>query len=371
MNIILVEPFFTGSHRSWALGFQAFSRHRVAILSLPGRYWKWRMYGGAVSLAKQLNDLIERQKVDLLLCTDMLDLTTFLSLTRQSTAGIPIVVYFHENQITYPWSPDDADLKLGRNNQYGFLNYTTALAADRVFFNSPYHLASFLGALPDFLNQFPDFQELDRIAVIRQKSAVLPLGMDLRQLDKFKITPSNTVPLILWNHRWEYDKNPNDFFNILFQLDKEGIDFELAVLGEGYQKSPPIFAKATSVLKNRIAHFGFVQDFSTYAKWLWKSDVLPVTGHQDFFGGSVVEAIYTNTFPLLPNRLAYPMHIPAGQHPVHFYDGTKTDLYQKLKSYLLDFPNQKNKFSGQDYVKRYDWRTLAREYDEVLEQLKA
>mgnify|MGYP000456988033 CR=1 FL=1 len=37
-----------------------------------------------------------------------------------------------ENQITYPWSPQDEDVKYQRNNQYGFINYTSALAADQV-----------------------------------------------------------------------------------------------------------------------------------------------------------------------------------------------------------------------------------------------
>jgi len=49
MKILLVEPFFVGSHASWAKGYQQFSQHDVEILSLPGRHWKWRMYGGANS----------------------------------------------------------------------------------------------------------------------------------------------------------------------------------------------------------------------------------------------------------------------------------------------------------------------------------
>ncbi len=173
MTILLLEPFFSGSHKTWAEGLQKHSKHQVDLLSLPGRHWKWRMYGGAVSLSKLF--LASDLQPDLILATDMLDLTTFLALTRKRTASTPTALYFHENQITYPWSPSDQDIQLGRNNQYGFINFTSALAADAVFFNSRYHQRSFLGALPDFLRQFPDHRELEAIEQIRKKSEVLSL----------------------------------------------------------------------------------------------------------------------------------------------------------------------------------------------------
>ena len=110
MRILLVEPFHSGSHQQWAEGYQQHSQHEVQLLTLPGKFWKWRMAGGAVELANQFLNLDFRP--DLILATDMLDLPTFLSLSRKKSAGIPIAIYFHENQITYPWSPTDEDLSL-------------------------------------------------------------------------------------------------------------------------------------------------------------------------------------------------------------------------------------------------------------------
>lgn len=367
MKILLVEPFFVGSHAAWAKGYQQFSQHNVEILSLPGRHWKWRMYGGAVTLAQQMKKL--KFKPDLLLVTDMLDLTTFLALTKRQTSNIPVAIYFHENQITYPWSPTDAQNKIERNNQIGFLNYTSALAADRVCFNSDYHHDIFLDALSPFLRQFPDFQELDLVDVIRQKSSVLPLGIDLQKFDDFKVDSPNDLPIILWNHRWEYDKNPTTFFKVLFQLKKEKIDFKVVILGEKYHKFPPIFAEAKVFLKEEILHFGYAPDFATYAEWLWRADILPVTNIQDFFGGSIVEAIYCNTYPILPNRLAYPAHIPEEYHQKHFYDGTEEQLYIQLKSLLKDFKPNPAAFSGNNYVHHYDWRIFASVYDDFFSKI--
>ena len=176
MNILLIEPYFTGSHKSWALGFQKHSRHNVDILKLSGHYWKWRMHGGAVTLAKKY--LAENFSPDLIVATDMLDLTTFQALTRKKTHRIPFAVYFHENQLCYPWSPDDRDVKKNRDNHYSFINYVSALSADQVYFNSGYHMNAFFEELQRFLNHFPDYNETGSVEIIRKKSKVLPLGIN-------------------------------------------------------------------------------------------------------------------------------------------------------------------------------------------------
>jgi glycosyltransferase involved in cell wall biosynthesis len=362
MRIFLLEPFLSGSHQRWAEGLQSHSRHDIKILALPGRHWKWRMYGGAVALAAQFNQLKERP--DLILATDMLDLTTFLALTKKSSADIPTAIYFHENQITYPWSPDDADVALGRNNQYGFINYTSALVADHIFFNSNFHRNSFLEALPAFLGQFPDHKGLDNIEVIKNKSSVLPLGMDLHRFDKYKSVKNNQTPTLLWNHRWEYDKNPDLFFDSLFKLKNNGHIFNLIVLGESYKKSPPIFKKAKKELAENIFHFGYADTFEKYASLLCQSDITPVTSRQDFFGGSVVEAIYCNCFPILPKRLAFPEHLPKEIHDDHFY-GHENDFYTALEASVSKWSPTKN-FIGEKFVKKYEWNNLINKYDHTF-----
>ena len=128
MRIMIVEPFFTGSHAAWAEEYARCSRHRVDILRLGGHHWKWRMHGGAVTLARRF--LQADALPDLILASDMLDLTVFLALTRSRTAAIPAALYFHENQIGYPWSPQDQDPLARRDQHYGFINYSSALAAD-------------------------------------------------------------------------------------------------------------------------------------------------------------------------------------------------------------------------------------------------
>ncbi len=298
----------------------------------------------------------------------MLDLSTFLSLTRSHIGDARVVVYFHENQLTYPWSPEDKDVKLQRDVHYAFINYTTALSADVLWFNSQYHLNSFTEELTGFLKQFPDHQNLSTVQEIKNKSEVQYLGMDLPQPSGIK--ESNDIPVVVWNHRWEYDKNPNEFFELLIEVKEEGVPFQLIVLGESYKNSPAIFERAKEALKDEVIHFGYAPTYEGYMNLLKKADILPVTSIQDFFGGSIIEAINAGAYPLLPNRLAYPEHIPGSLKSLMVYQN-KVELKTRL-THLLQNGVDRSELDGvRKYVTRYSWEFQIQEYDSRIQDLLA
>lgn len=368
LRICLIEPFFTGSHERWANEFARHSRHQIDIISLPGRHWKWRMHGAAITLAEKYKSLETRY--DAILASDMLDLTVFLSYLRKETASIPVGVYFHENQLLYPWSPRDSDRKKRRDLHYAFINYTSALAADKLYFNSDYHRVSFLDALPAFLQRYPDFQNLNTIQSISSKAATLWLGMDLKAFDEHQCANRGSQtdkPLITWNHRWEYDKNPIGFFRILYGLLERGLDFDVALLGEGFEEEPPYFKEAKERLGDRIVQYGKVEKFSDYAKLLWQTDIALVTSHQDFFGQSMVESLYCGCHPILPNRLAYPNHIDPLGHPKCYY-GSEVEALERTVD-LIQNNTWKKPFNEGKQLARYDWSLQIENYDFNLERL--
>jgi len=374
MEILLLEPYYTGSHAEWALGYARHSSHVVRTLSLSGAHWKWRMHGGAVTLARKFHE--SGHAPDLILATDMLDLASFLSLTRSKTAGVPSAVYFHENQITYPWSPRDRDPEEKRDEHYGFVNFTAALVSDRAFFNSQYHMDAFLSELPRFLARFPDHQEIGAVERIREKSTVLPLGFEFSRLDPTTLKdPSDEKhvpgrrPLVLWNHRWEYDKNPDEFFRALRVLASRGIDFDVALLGESFDAIPSCFADAEAELGDRVVQFGYVQDRAEYARWLRRADILPVTSNQDFFGASVIEAVFCGCFPLLPERLAYPELFPAELRSSCFYKDFD-DLVRRLTTAVAQI-DRVRKISFRSVAEKFDWRRVAPTYDACFADLAA
>jgi glycosyltransferase involved in cell wall biosynthesis len=356
MRILILEPYDTGSHGVWMRGYRAHSAHEIHLLSLEGQYWQWRMLGGAVTLAGQFQAL--DLAPDLIVASDMLDLAAFLALTRPATAHTPTAVYFHENQLTYPTYPRQ---KL--QQQYAFINYLSALAADAVFFNSAFHREAFLAELPRLLRHYPDHTNLHTVDLIRRKSSVLPVGLDLRRYDDHRPAAPRDPrrpPLIVWNHRWEHDKNPEPFFAALDQLAGEGIPFEVALVGRNVRQQPVEFEEARERLGTRVVRYGYVDSFAEYARLLWEADIAGSTSNQDFFGVSVVEAIYCGCWPVLPERLNYPALVPPEWHARTIYP-TAADLAGFLRARLLDPRPAPPDLRA--HVAAFDWRVIAPRYD--------
>jgi hypothetical protein len=53
LTFLFLEPFFGGSHREFARGLVAHSRHQIDLLPLPARFWKLRMRGAALYFIKK------------------------------------------------------------------------------------------------------------------------------------------------------------------------------------------------------------------------------------------------------------------------------------------------------------------------------
>ena len=365
MRICLLEPYDTGSHHAWLKGYARGSRHAVVPLSLKGAFWKWRMHGGAVTLARRYRE--HGLGGDLILASDMLDLTTFLALTRDLTAATPVALYMHENQLTYPPRPDEK-----RDLHYGYINYASMLCADHIYFNSRHHLESWFDELPRLLRHFPDYNELQSVAELRARSTVLPLGLDLAALDAHRAERRlDGPPLIIWNHRWEYDKGPGEFFEALYALKERGLAFEVALLGEHFVRVPPEFDEARRRLGSRIVHFGYAPTYADYARWLWKGDIVVSTAQHDFFGAAIVEAIYCGCRPVLPNRLAYPEHLPPDLGDRCLYDG-QDELVEMLSHAIGERAGWADGSVGsslREWVARYDWTEMAGIYDQAFTRL--
>src|SRR5262245_22045491 len=148
-RVLFLDPYHGPSHAALSRTLQARSRHQVTLLTLPPRKWKWRMRGAALALEGPARAL---PPPDLLIVTDMLNLPETLALLRDHWgARLPVILYFHENQLTYPVSGGDE-----RDLHFGLVNIHSALSADLVLFNSRFHLEDFLGAVPKVLRQMPD-----------------------------------------------------------------------------------------------------------------------------------------------------------------------------------------------------------------------
>lgn len=330
MHILALEPYYGGSHRAFLDGWAAGSAHRFTPLTLPPHHWKWRMRHAAITLAEWVRDRWQNgERWDALWCSDMLDLATFSGLCPE-LVGLPRVVYFHENQLTYPVR-DERE----RDLHFAFTNLTTALAADHLWINSAYHRDTWLDALEALVRKMPDHSPRGAVATIRRKTSVMPPGIDLPDLPGARARGERAPgPLrILWAARWEHDKDPDTFFEALDHAADAGLEFRLSVLGESFRQVPPVFERARQRFADRLDHWGFQERRDDYAAALAAADVAVSTAQHEFFGISMAEAMAAGCRPLLPDRLAYPellADLPAETRQDFFYDGSTAGLSARL-----------------------------------------
>jgi glycosyltransferase involved in cell wall biosynthesis len=362
MRVLLIEPYYGGSHYAWAAGYARHSTHQVDLITLPARFWKWRMHGAAVTLAQAAQSLPSRP--DVILASDMLNLPAFLGLTRATLADVPVLLYCHENQLTYPLQPGET-----RDLTYGMINWLSMLAADRVAFNSAYHLEAWFEELPRLLVHLPDCTHVHLVPEVRAKSSVLPVGCDLARLDRARVEgPAGDAPILLWNQRWEYDKAPEVFFRALEILAAEYLPFRVILAGGNVRQKAAEFEAAREWLSERVVHYGWA-DAATYAHLLWQADVVVSTAVHEFFGISVVEAICCGCFPVLPRRLAYPEILPEGFHDLCLYEDFE-GLLDRLRWALTRSDEACRAARGlRDAMARYDWSVMAPRYDALLQDL--
>ena len=307
LRILYIEPFNSGSHAQFTQTLTNGIQAEWTVLTLPGRHWKWRARGSAIYLVRTYPDLFRRE-YDLLFAGSFLPLTDLIALQPQ-LAAIPRVLYFHENQLAYPVREEQP-----RDHHFGFSQMVSALVATHCVFNSQWNLESFLESGTRLLKRMPDAIPPHWMTSIESRSTVLPLPMRFPDLpsDRFsEPAPESRAkgPIILWNHRWEHDKQPDVFFELIEALYSRNIPFRLAVCGESFRKVPPAFERAQERFADHIVHWGY-GTAATYAELLGQAHIAVSTAAHEFFGIAMLEALYGGAYPLVPNRLAYPEHFP-------------------------------------------------------------
>lgn len=355
-KILLLEPYYGGSHRFFLDGLTAHLPGSVTLLSLPARKWKMRMQLSAPWFASQVKDLpLHERSFDAVLASTFTDLAVF----RALTAGLPgwqpscrFLAYFHENQFHYP-----GRLSKTTNHQFTAINFTTALAADGVAFNSLHNRQSFFRHSRYYVGKAADIDLSRELTALEAKSRVLYPGIAFDEIDALAAAgvQCGEPPLIIWNHRWEHDKNPEEFFAVLTALHRNGIDFRCGVLGQRFRTVPSCFEQAHREFGRRFVHFGYLPERKGYLELLARGDIVVSTAHHEFFGLAVIEAVRAGCLPVLPNRLSYPeLFTDRYLYP----DG---GLYEHLKA-ALSAKRRLGAAEGRALTERFSWSSLAGRY---------
>jgi glycosyltransferase involved in cell wall biosynthesis len=355
LKILVLEPYYGGSHKTFLDGLRKLPFY-FKLMTLPARKWKWRMRLSASYYAGKLYRLNEH--FDRILCSTFVDVAAFRGLAPPWVREVPLLTYFHENQFAYPVQHKDE-----RDLHFALTNITTALASDSLAFNSSYNLSSFLSDTEKLMKKSPDLKLDKPSRILKDKSRIIPPGIDFSVLDTVEEPLRGRTPVLVWNHRWEHDKNPEMFFQTLFDLDSQGLDFSLVVLGQSFQGRPAVFNEVRKRLSHRILHMGYVRSRRDYFRLLKGGTIVVSTALHEFFGLAVIEAIRAGCRPLLPRRLSYPELFPGE----YLYD--EENLIHRLKEEIT-LKRQLSKEKALALTDRFSWNRLAPDYTAWLSEAK-
>nr|XP_043875663.1 glycosyltransferase-like domain-containing protein 1 isoform X2 [Solea senegalensis] len=328
-SVLLVEPFYGGSHKQLIDLLQE-NIDGCVVFSLPAKKWHWRARTSALYFSQNIPTCPTYR---VLFSSSVLNLCELVAL-RPDLGRLKKVLYFHENQLVYPIRKEQ-----DRDFQYGYNQVLSCLVSDVVVFNSRFNMESFLSSISLHMKKIPDHRPKHLDQLIRPKCVVLNFPVQFpevsRLLPKHKLAlqqrqtcscegesgpgpglkqdcGEQMKPLhIVWPHRWEHDKNPQLFFSALLKLKEKQLNFHVSVIGETFTDVPEVFVEARRELADHVLTWGFQASKDDYLRVLCEADVVVSTAKHEFFGVAMLEAVYCGCLPVCPNTLVYPEIFPA------------------------------------------------------------
>lgn len=276
------------------------------------RHFSWRVRASEWIWGLQADGDLDRE-YDLIIATSLSGLSGLKAL-RPQLARTPTWVYFHENQFAHP-----LEARQSGDHQVGwqFSSLQNALCSDWVSFNTAFNRDTFFKGLRRMLKRMPERLPGKPIKHLHARSDVLPVPLtenfaSLREQSK-------DPTLIVWNHRWEWDKAPERCLQALLELKQEGVFFRLAMLGCDGGKQERFKAKREA-LRDSIVHWGEA-DAASYRDWVGRAGIGVSTALHDFQGLAMLELAQAGATVVAPKRVAYPECLSEAL----FYEGSPTD----------------------------------------------
>ena len=300
VHVMAVEPFYGGSHRAYLDGVLRRSGHRWNLLTGKAVHWKWRMRSAPIQLAKKIAEYLAKQgQPDVIWCSDMLDLPQFLGFAaRYGLEQRPTIAYFHESQWTYPQAKEARE-----DFHYGYTNLLTAIAADECLFNSAFHRDEFLDASERFVRRMPDSIATHEFEQLRRKCHVVYPGFEPVSTER---SSKRKKIIIGWVSRWEHDKRPDAFVELLRLLRLSNVEFSLVLLGSRPRKGSADLDAIRREFAEVILFDGYAESRQEYWSQLGNIDIVVSTADHEFFGIAICEAIDAGAIAVVPDRLSYP-----------------------------------------------------------------
>ncbi|XP_058049558.1 glycosyltransferase-like domain-containing protein 1 isoform X6 [Ahaetulla prasina] len=377
MSVLLIEAFYGGSHKQLMDLLQEEIRNCI-LFTLPAKKWHWRARTAALYFMQNVPVSADYR---ILFASSVLNLTELVAL-RPDLGKLKKILYFHENQLTYPVQKcQERDFQYGYNQilSWFMLKDTpthtkegldakgiggTSLLMEMPFQEQKCETANIINI--NNLDRRPRQQKVEsgyccpwperhRLCQGEESPCATPLGHNVGNL-KCQQRPLH----IVWPHRWEHDKDPESFFKVLMKLKKMELNFHVSVLGEAFTDVPDIFSEAKKTLESSVLHWGYLPSRDDYFQVLCMADVVISTAKHEFFGVAMIEAVHCGCYPLCPNALVYPEIFPA-----EYLYSTPEQLIKRLQNFCTR-PEIVRKHLYKGETSQFSWAVLHGKFRSLL-----
>ncbi len=346
LDILALEAFYGGARRSMLETVIRCSRHRWTLLKLPPRRMERRLTAAANWFAEQLTRHWSGH-VDLLFTSEAMNLANLYRM-MPGLASLPSVVYFHENQLPPPGTAGGA-LEL--------VNLNTATAATEIWFNSLYHLRTFLARASALVEKHSELSSRNPMPQLTAKAHLMRPPLDLSIVQELRAAHSDrrNRQTIFVETR---DADVTLLNRSLDALEQSGTAFRLITVGP-VESLWDRWERRTIGEADEIGHMTGLFEAGIFlsVKAGAPSDNL------------AARALAAGCRVLVPASGCYPELIPEAYHSDCLFEFSTADLTQRLQQALRSDPEPVSFDEARQILKPFDALTVCRSFDERLEEL--
>ena len=348
LDILALEPFFGGARRAMLETIMRYSRHRWTLLRLPPRRIERRLAAAAHWFSEQLS----RHwfgRADVLFTSEAMNLADLLRMVPDLTSK-PSVVYFHDNQLPAEGMRAESPLHL--------VNLTTANAATEIWFNSLYHLKTFLRKATSLVDKHPELSARNPLPELTGKAHLMPPPVDFTLdhdvLQQEQLTRDARVLFVDTR-----DADLRSLNKALHILERRNEKVTLVTIG-------PVVGLETQGQRYTIAE----QDEITQIRALHQAGVMFSTRSHAAADYHAVRALNAGCWPIFPDTGVYPELLPEALHHACLYEtGSGDRLATQIQNTWLTEPPAGYEKDLARILSRFNALEACHAIDERMEQI--
>ena len=185
---------------------------------------------------------------------------------------------FHENQLTFPWSPEDPDPQSGRDLGYAYINVSSCpWPATQVWFNSEHHRDVFLKAV-EYVDVHAQAQtRMSARRGLRRQIRVMHLGLEFDRVGNASNPrrhlngPVPDVPGGSLEPTMVMGQRHRRFRQFVHGILEQNWTPNLWCSANPLSATRRLGCDIQEAMGNRCLQWGFVESKRIHVQWLWRA----------------------------------------------------------------------------------------------------